>query len=78
MFFKKPNDARQIVLGGYVLVPAPSRATTLVKKNVSLIRKFIKANKAGGGITGMALTAAAGAVCPSLAWIEQTYALRPS
>lgn len=47
-----------------MLVPAPSRATTLVKKNVSLIRRFIKANKAGGGITGMALTAAAGGLHP--------------
>lgn len=60
VFFKQPNDARMVVLGGYVLVPAPSRATTLVKKNVNLIRRFIQANRAGG-ITGMALSAAAGA-----------------
>jgi len=61
VFFKKPNDARQIVLGGYVLTPTPSRATVLVKKNVNLIRKFIAASHGGVGLTGLAMTAAAGA-----------------
>lgn len=57
VFFRREGDSSDLRLGGFVLTPTPSRGTQLVKKNVNLLRRFMRAS--GGGLSGAMMGAGA-------------------